>query len=69
MVVGANGHEVRIDITDDGDGRAPRARTTGGHGIVGMRERVAMYGGTLTAGPRPEGGFAVHASLPYEESP
>ncbi|MCX4399874.1 MULTISPECIES: sensor histidine kinase [unclassified Streptomyces] len=69
VVVGANGHEVRIDITDDGDGRAPRARTTGGHGIVGMRERVAMYGGTLTAGPRPEGGFAVHASLPYEESP
>ncbi|MEU9462563.1 sensor histidine kinase [Streptomyces sp. NPDC048312] len=69
VVVDANGHEVRIDITDDGDGRAPRARTTGGHGIVGMRERVAMYGGTLTAGPRPEGGFAVHASLPYEESP
>ncbi|MEV5201337.1 sensor histidine kinase [Streptomyces sp. NPDC053720] len=69
VVVGANGREVRIDITDDGDGWAPRARTTGGHGIVGMRERVAMYGGTLTAGPRPEGGFAVHASLPYEESP
>lgn len=64
----ANGRDVRIDITDDGGGRAPLTRKAGGHGLVGMRERVAMYGGTLTTGPRPQGGFAVHASLPYEES-
>ena len=38
----------------------------GGHGLIGMRERVMMYGGDFTAGPRPEGGFAVAAAFPYE---
>ena len=37
---------------------------TGGQGLVGMEERVAMYGGTLTAGDAAEGGFAVTASIP-----
>ncbi|MGW2510835.1 sensor histidine kinase [Streptomyces scopuliridis] len=72
VVVDANGHDVRLDITDDGgdggDRAAPLAATPGGHGIVGMRERVATHGGTFTAGPRPGGGFAVHAFLPYEEN-
>jgi signal transduction histidine kinase len=35
------------------------------HGIIGMRERAAMFGGLLTAGPRPEGGFEVLARLPF----
>jgi signal transduction histidine kinase len=61
--------EVRIEVTDDGPSAASRPATrgpNGGHGLLGMRERVAMYGGSFAAGPRPAGGFAVHATLPYE---
>jgi signal transduction histidine kinase len=53
---------LRIEISDDGSGEVDDA--TGGHGLVGMRERVAMYGGRLTAGRRPSGGFAVRVVLP-----
>jgi signal transduction histidine kinase len=45
------------------DGRRPVAGA-GGHGVIGMRERVALFGGEFAAGPRPEGGFAVTARLP-----
>jgi signal transduction histidine kinase len=53
--------DVVIDVTDDGH-RHPRAG--GGHGIIGMRERVALFGGRLDAGPMPHGGFRVTARLP-----
>jgi signal transduction histidine kinase len=36
----------------------------GGHGLIGMRERAALYGGSLVAGARPEGGFRVHTRIP-----
>jgi signal transduction histidine kinase len=49
---------------DDGEAEP---RRPGGHGLIGMRERTALFGGTLTAGPRPGHGFAVHASLPYDD--
>jgi signal transduction histidine kinase len=68
--------EVRVRYTGDGlelavtdDGRGPRpadARTTEGHGLVGMQERVSLYGGHLRTGARREGGFAVRARIPLE---
>jgi signal transduction histidine kinase len=52
---------LTVHVTDDGHATTDN---TGGHGIRGMRERVAMYGGTFEAGPRPDGGFAVTARFP-----
>jgi signal transduction histidine kinase len=52
---------VRLEITDDGE--APAPTVTGGHGLVGMRERVALYHGHVHAGPRPDRGWTVRASL------
>jgi signal transduction histidine kinase len=54
---------LELEIADDGAGNGDRA-SGGGHGLVGMRERVALYGGRLDAGRRPGGGFAVHVYLP-----
>jgi signal transduction histidine kinase len=65
VVVRYGPRELELVVRDDGRGRGPSANG-GGHGLLGMRERVALYGGDLTAGPRPEGGFALAARLPLE---
>ena len=56
--------QLRIDVRDDGCGIPGTAGT--GHGLIGMRERAALYGGTLQAAPLPDRGFAVAAILPLE---
>ncbi|MFD7071832.1 sensor histidine kinase [Streptomyces sp. NPDC059913] len=63
------GSTAEITVLDNGsgtDGSAAQDGSGGGHGLLGMRERVTALGGTLTAGPRYGGGFRVHAILPVE---
>ena len=57
---------LEVDILDDGQAATANGDAGGGQGLVGMRERAALLGGTLEAGPLPEGGYRVHAHLPRE---
>jgi len=66
VVVRYGSEALELEVADDGQGAVDGAKR--GHGIIGMRERAALFGGELEAGSSPTGGFSVHSRIPLEES-
>ena len=66
VIVRYGDHDLELEVADTGAGAEPDGV---GHGLVGMRERVSLYGGKVEAGPRDGGGFAVRARLPLDSEP
>jgi signal transduction histidine kinase len=62
-------HALTIEVRDHGGNQPPQPLSRGGHGLLGMRERIEHYGGTLQTGPRAGGGFAVRACIPLDRAP
>jgi signal transduction histidine kinase len=60
------GDSVRVEVTDSGGRSGASAPTGSGRGLIGLRERLSVYGGTLEAGPRLTGGYRVRAWIPLE---
>ena len=56
---------IELEVSDDGAGNGS-LRRPGGQGLVGMRERVSIYGGRLDAGARSSGGYFIRARLPFD---
>jgi signal transduction histidine kinase len=70
VVVGYRDQDVTVEVIDDGRGAVTSVsdgRVGTGHGLIGMRERVQVFGGDLQTGPRPGGGFRVAARLPLAD--
>lgn len=66
IVVTYGDESLDVVVTDDGRGAAAAPSNGGGNGLVGIRERVAVLGGSFEAGPKAGGGYRVHASIPYQ---
>ena len=58
--------DIHLSVVDDGHGAASSTATATGFGLIGMAERARLLGGTFEAGPRPDGGWAVTATLPRQ---
>jgi len=72
VTIAYNPDEVYLEVTDEGRGGNNKLAirpNAFGHGLIGMRERVSVFDGDLTAGPRAEGGFRVAAHLPLSPVP
>jgi signal transduction histidine kinase len=67
VTIGCAQDAVTIEVTDDGTPESGHGAAAGGHGLAGMRERAAVFGGELAAGPRAGGGYAVRARLPLSD--
>ncbi|WP_243725633.1 sensor histidine kinase [Actinomadura rubrisoli] len=59
---------LRLEVTDTGGTVAPASHRGSGRGLIGLRERVVLFGGTLETGRRPSGGYRVRATLPLEDA-
>jgi signal transduction histidine kinase len=68
VLVAYHGDRLEVEVTDTGGPPGASAGSGAGRGLIGLRERLAVYGGTLQAGPRISGGFRVHARIPVEAS-
>ena len=69
VTVAVTGDADRVRLTVDDDGSATGGRAEAGHGLVGMRERATLLGGTFRAGPAAERGWRVEAVLPRAGTP
>ncbi|MFD8557535.1 sensor histidine kinase [Streptosporangium canum] len=65
VAIGHSGDWLEIEVTDTGGAPGPQSRAGNGRGLIGLRERLAVYGGTLVAGPRTGGGYRITARIPW----